>query len=229
MAEGVFDYIVIPAQAGNQKCERIKKLLLTLANLVTILRILLILPFVVCLLKEANPAYAVSMRWAALGIFVVMAASDALDGYLARVKKQTTSLGAFLDPLADKLMITCASVILALPQTAIEGFRLPLTVVVLIIGKDVLLLLGFAVTYFLTGSVHIKPVWAGKASTFFQICMVISILIGPEVSALLKHWGIFVRMVWWTTGFCALVATFVYIWRGIRYIEEFENNAKKQS
>ncbi len=204
-------------------------MLLTLANLVTILRILLILPFVMCLLKAANPAYSSFMRWAALGIFVIMAASDALDGYLARVKKQVTPLGAFLDPLADKLMITCASVILALPQTAVAEFRLPLTVVVLIIGKDVLLLLGFAVTYFLTGSVHIKPVWAGKASTFFQICMVLSILIGPDVSVQLKFWPLLVRLIWWTTGFWALMATFVYIWRGIRYIERFESEAEKQS
>ena len=204
-------------------------MLLTLANLVTISRILLILPFVMCLLKAANPAYSSSMRWAALGIFTVMAASDALDGYLARVKKQTSSLGAFLDPLADKLMITCASVILALPQTAVEGFRLPLTVVVLIIGKDTLLLLGFAVTYFLTGSVHIKPVWAGKASTFFQICMVLSILIGPEVSGHLELWPVFVRILWWMTGFWALMATFVYIWRGIRYIERFESDTQKES
>ena len=204
-------------------------MILTLANLVTILRILLILPFVVCLLKAADPAYSFSMRWAALGLFIIMAASDALDGYLARVKKQTTALGAFLDPLADKLMITCASIILALPETAVEGFRLPLTVVVLIIGKDILLLLGFAVTYFLTGSVHIKPVWAGKASTFFQICMVLSILIGPEVSVHLELWTVLVRILWWMTGFWALMATFVYIWRGIRYIERFESDTKIQS
>ena len=198
-------------------------MLLTLANVVTIIRILLTLPFVVCLLKENDPEYGVAMRWAAAGIFVVMAASDALDGYLARAKKQTTQLGAFLDPLADKLMMTCASVILALPQTAVPGFRLPLTVVVLIIGKDILLVLGFSVTYFLTGSVHIKPVWAGKASTFFQICMVLSILIGPEMSGILRLWPAVVRVLWWTTGLLAVTATLVYIWRGIRYIEVFES------
>jgi len=158
-----------------------------------------------------------------------MSASDALDGYLARVKKQATPLGAFLDPLADKLMITCACVILSLPQTAVEGFRLPLTVVVLIIGKDTLLLLGFVVTYFLTGGIHIKPIWAGKASTFFQICMVLSILIGPEVSDHFQLWAVLVSILWWLTGFWALIATFVYIWRGIRYIEWFENNTETES
>lgn len=204
-------------------------MLLTLANLVTILRILLILPFVLCLMQEGHPEYGNAMRWAALGIFLIMAASDALDGYLARIKKQTTALGAFLDPLADKLMITCTSVILAIPATAVEGFQLPQTVVVLIIGKDVLLLLGFAVTYFLTGSAHIKPVWAGKISTFFQICMVLGILIGPEVAAVWEPWPVLVCILWWTTGFWALVATFVYIGRGIRYIEQFESNPENQS
>ncbi len=194
---------------------------LTLANLVTIFRILLVAPFVMCLLKAAEPAHSVSMRWAAIGIFFVMAASDALDGYLARVKNQATSLGAFLDPLADKLMITCASIILSLPPTAVEGFQLPLTIVVLIVGKDVLLLMGFAVTYFLTENVHIRPVWAGKLSTFFQICMVLAILLGPELTSIIFFWPIIARILWWMTGFWAVTATFVYIWRGIRYIEQF--------
>lgn len=161
---------------------------LTLANLVTIFRILLVGPFVMCLLKAADPAFSVLMRWTALGFFFVMAVSDALDGYLARVRHQATSLGAFLDPLADKLMITCASIILAIPDTSVAGFRLPLTVVVLIVGKDLLLLMGFVVTYFLTGHVHIQPVWAGKACTFFQICMVLSILLGPELAAAAGFW-----------------------------------------
>jgi len=204
-------------------------MLLTLANLVTILRILLLLPLVLFLLQEGDPDYGDAFRWAALGVFVVMAASDALDGYIARIQKQKTTLGAFLDPLADKLMITCTSVILAIPATGVEGFQLPLTVMVLIIGKDILLLLGFAVTYFMTGSVHIKPVWAGKASTFFQICMVLSILIGPEMSAVLSVWPVLVRVIWWITALSALVATFVYIGRGIRYIEHFENDTEIQS
>lgn len=204
-------------------------MLLTLANQITILRILLILPFVICLLKAGNPQVGIQMRWAALGIFFVMAVSDALDGYLARVKKQTSALGAFLDPLADKMLITCASVILSLPGTAIPDFRLPLTVVVLIIGKDLLLLLGFVVTYFMTSRIHIRPVWVGKASTFFQICMVLSILLGPEINNIFGLWWYLVRILWWSTAVCAVIATFVYIRRGIRYIDQFESDEKVQS
>ena len=197
---------------------------LTLANQVTILRILLILPFVICLLKASQPQVGDSMRWAALGIFFIMAISDALDGYLARKRNQATQLGAFLDPLADKLLITCASIILATPASAIDDFQLPLTVVVMIIGKDVLLLLGFIVTYFLTEKVHIRPVWAGKASTFFQILMVLSILTGPEMARWVGFWPVLARFLWWMTAFWALMATIVYIRRGIQYIERFESN-----
>lgn len=201
----------------------------TLPNQITLLRILLIFPFVICLLKMNHPDYGHFLRISAVVIFVVMAVSDALDGYLARIYRQVTPLGAFLDPMADKLMILCASVILCAPQTAIEGFKLPLAVVVLIVGKDLLLLLGFVITYFLTVQIHIRPVWAGKASTFFQIVMVFSILIGPEAVCWIGVWSIVTAIFWWTAAFCAVVATFVYIYRGIQYIEEFNNTENKET
>ena len=199
---------------------------LTLANQITILRILLIFPFIICLLKTGLPDYGDWIRGGAVLIFLIMAISDALDGYLARKNKQVTALGAFLDPMADKLMITCACVVLCAPQTAIEGFALPLTVVVMIIGKDILLLLGFIVTFLLTDQVHIRPVWAGKVSTFLQVVMVFSVLIGPEAALLIAIWPVITAWICWATGLCAMVATFVYIYRGIRYIDEFGNTEK---
>lgn len=204
-------------------------MIFTLANQITILRILLILPFVICLLKTTHPLTGIWFRWVALGIFLIAAISDALDGYLARIQKQVTPLGTFLDPLADKLLITCTCIILSLPPTAIEGFRLPLSVVVLIIGKDMLLLLGFVVTFFLTNKSHIQPIWAGKASTVFQMLMVLSILPGPEMARWIEFWPIWTRIIWWMTGFWALMATFIYIVRGIRYIEEPDRNDQTES
>jgi CDP-diacylglycerol--glycerol-3-phosphate 3-phosphatidyltransferase len=200
---------------------------LTVANQITLLRVLLIFPFVICLLQTNHPDYGNGFRGGAIVIFLIMAVSDAVDGYLARVKKQVSALGAFLDPMADKLMITCASVILCVPQTAIEGFQLPLAVVVLIVGKDLLLLLGFSVTYLLTVQIHIRPVWAGKASTFLQILMVASILVGPEAAARIRFWPLVTAIIWWATGFCAVLATVVYICRGIRYIEAFHDTQNK--
>lgn len=196
---------------------------LTPANQITIVRILLIFPFVICLLKMGIEDVGHWIRLSAVLIFSAMAISDALDGYWARKNQQVSPLGAFLDPMADKLMITCACVILAAGQTAVEGFQLPLTVVVLIIGKDILLLLGFVVTYFLTGKTHISPIWAGKASTFLQISMVFSVLIGPEMTKWVSFWPIIARCFWWSTAVCAVMATFVYIYRGILYIEAFDS------
>ena len=92
----------------------------TLANQITILRILLIFPFIICSLNTRLPDYGHWIRGGAVLIFLIMAISDALDGYLARKNKQVTALGAFLDPMADKLMITCASIVLCAPPTAIE-------------------------------------------------------------------------------------------------------------
>ena len=79
-----------------------------------------------------------------------MAISDAIDGYWARHRKQITKLGTFLDPLADKLLITCASLLLVSQRGHVEGFLLPMTVVVLIIGKDILITIGFLVMYLIT-------------------------------------------------------------------------------
>jgi len=199
------------------------------ANQVTLLRIILIIPFVICLIKSRQVPSGHLLRYGAAVIFVLMALSDALDGYLARVKKQVTRLGAFLDPLADKLLMTCACILLSLPATAVEGFALPVEVVALIIGKDVLVLLGFVVLYFMTGDAQIMPVGVGKASTFLQLLMVGSILIGPEASGLTSLWIYFVEGLWWLTGAAAAAAAGVYIRNGLRYIERFENNASKGS
>ena len=101
------------------------------ANRITITRILLIVPFVICMLKINQPTLSDSgrdaMRYTAILIFLVMATSDALDGFLARKKGQITRLGSFLDPTADKLLMTCACLLLASKRAGVEGFQLPPT------------------------------------------------------------------------------------------------------
>ncbi len=198
-----------------------------LANQITLLRIILIIPFVICMVESRQNPSGHLFRYAATGIFALMAISDALDGYLARVKKQVTRLGTFLDPLADKLLMTCACILLSIPATSVEGFVLPVEVVVLIIGKDVLVLLGFVVLYFMTGTASIVPVGAGKAATFLQLLMAGAILIGPEAIAVTSLWSPFVRILWWLTGGAAALAGGVYIRNGLRYIERFENKVLK--
>jgi cardiolipin synthase (CMP-forming) len=193
---------------------------------ITLARIFLIAPFIVCMLNLHDPDYSAwqqnGWRLAAIGIFFVMALSDGVDGYLARRRKQVTKLGAFLDPLADKLLITCASLLLVSQRAHIEGFLLPMTVVVLIIGKDVLVTLGFLVMYLITSHVHIVPVFSGKLSTALQLSMVIAVLVAPDLAPVIPGYRGLVHVLWWSAAAAAVLAAVVYIRNGSRYIEDYE-------
>jgi CDP-diacylglycerol--glycerol-3-phosphate 3-phosphatidyltransferase len=175
------------------------------------------------MLKVNHPETGTAMRYVSLLLFMIMALSDAYDGYVARKKKQVTRLGSFLDPMADKILMACACVLLSIDKTKIDGFQLPPTVAVLIIGKDFFLLLGFLILYFMTFQVKIFPAYIGKIATVLQLTMVAAILIAPEVSNVLPGWIWFLRILWWSAAGTAIIATLIYIRAGTRYIEQFEN------
>jgi cardiolipin synthase len=204
------------------------KVKLNWATRITIFRILLIIPFVIFMLKINDPDLSNItrnvMRYISILLFLAMAVSDGVDGYLARSKNQITKLGAFLDPIADKLLITCACILLASPRGQVENFPLPPTVVVLIIGKDLFLLIGFVIVYLITSKIHIAPVFIGKLATTLQLSMVAGILIGPEISRLLPGWIWFLRILWWSAAGTAILVTLIYIRDGSRYIEAYEQN-----
>jgi cardiolipin synthase len=206
---------------------------LSWANRITILRILLVVPFVSFMLKINDPEISEHLRhlirYFAVVIFMTMAISDGLDGFLARRNGQITRLGSFLDPTADKLLMTCACLLLSSHRAGVDGFLLPSTVVVLIIGKDMLLLIGFVIVYLITGKVRIVPVFVGKAATVLQLSMVAGILIAPEVSTFISGWIWFLRFLWWSAAATAVLAMLIYIRNGSRYVEEFEqaNNGRQ--
>ncbi|OHB59490.1 MAG: hypothetical protein A2167_01310 [Planctomycetes bacterium RBG_13_46_10] len=208
---------------------------LTWANRMTILRILLIVPFVICMLKindlQLSADFRNVMRYIATIIYFVMAASDGLDGYLARIKKQTTKLGTFLDPVADKLLITSACLLLASERGHVGEFLLPSTVVVLIIGKDIFLLIGFVIVYFITSQFLIATALIGKIATALQLSMVGAILLAPEISLVIPGWIWIVCTLSWSAAGTAILATLIYIRNGSRYIERFEQiqNEKSES
>jgi phosphatidylglycerophosphate synthase len=121
------------------------------------------------MLNTHDPQYDAAtqdlLRHIAAGLFFFTAATDAVDGYLARHRRQITRLGTFLDPLADKLLITSAALLLASDGGHVRGFPLPTMVVVLIISKDVVVVVGFIILYLITAQIHIVPVFAGKLAT----------------------------------------------------------------
>ncbi|MDR1192070.1 MAG: CDP-alcohol phosphatidyltransferase family protein [Verrucomicrobiales bacterium] len=184
---------------------------MTLATRITILRILLIPPFVGALLYyDENPASA-GWHWLAVGLFILAALSDAVDGWLARRFRQRSELGAVLDPLADKALLLATIITLALIH--VPGlYRLPLWFLTLVLGRDAILLLGFAVLHWFTRHVRVQPHWSGKVSTALQMTAVSLILLKFEC----------LRIDWWVraAGVFTAVSLMVYIVRGVNVIKE---------
>jgi cardiolipin synthase (CMP-forming) len=135
---------------------------MTLANLITILRLLLV-PFVVFALLSG------SMGWAFAG-FVVAGMSDALDGYLARRLNQESELGAYLDPTADKLLLV--SVFLVLGFLA----ELPLWLVIIVVSRDALIVGAVVLSSVMARPVAARPLMISKATTAIQIVLVALVL-----------------------------------------------------
>ena len=124
-------------------------------------------------------------RWAALGLFVVIAATDALDGWLARSRGEVTRLGRLLDPLADKGLLVSAIIVLTLGEKRGLEPSIPVWYTTVVISRDVFLLLGAGVIHHYRHKVVVIPRVSGKATTFFQMAIVVWILAGlPEAGFL---------------------------------------------
>ena len=161
---------------------------MTLANKITIGRILLI-PVFVALLLYYRPDRDV-LRWIALGIFATAVISDGVDGFLARCRGQRTSLGTLLDPLADKLLMTSAFLTLAMSQTWPAVAGIPPWITIAVISRDMLLILGNLVIYFMTGKLTVQPSWMGKWATASQMASVLGVLLLWPRPVLRVLWGV---------------------------------------
>ena len=137
---------------------------MNLANKLTMLRIFLIPVFMVFLLNKIPHGASI-----AAGIFIVAAITDTLDGYIARKRNEITNLGKFMDPLADKLLVSAALISL------VQMGKLSAWVVVVIIGREFTISILRAVAA-AEGRVIAASLW-GKTKTIFQIIAIISILI----------------------------------------------------
>jgi cardiolipin synthase (CMP-forming) len=166
---------------------------LTLANVLTILR-MVVIPFFIMAVGYNRSGWA-------LVLFVAAGLTDLLDGLIARVWKQQTVVGAILDPMADKLLLTAAFVMLALPdapkafpQLALVN-RVPIYLVIITISRDVFISLISLVMYMTLGQRRFPPSWLGKLTTTLQIMTVITILMGNylrqelDVLAAALIWG----------------------------------------
>ncbi len=135
----------------------------TAPNLLTLLRICLA-PFLVAAILENR--FALSF-----GLFLAAGLTDALDGLLARLLKQRTMLGQYLDPVADKLLLSTLFLVL------MHQGLIPLRVTVLVFGRDVGILVVAAILYAAAGRREFRPSLLGKANTMAQVGAVAAVLL----------------------------------------------------
>jgi len=180
-----------------------------LPNILTLLRILLIPPMVVILLSPSKSA-----GFLAALLFAVASSTDWLDGYLARRMQIVTTLGKFLDPIADKLMVM-AALIMILPFG-----RVPAWMVLVILGREIIITGLRSIAS--TEGVVIAASRLGKYKTIFQIVAILGLLLhydyhwffgiqNPYLYANMHNVGIF--FLW--------IATIITIWSGVDYLVRF--------
>lgn len=135
---------------------------MTLANLITVFRFLLV-PAVVWALASDNVIWA-------LIFFVTAGLSDAIDGFVARHFNQRTELGAYLDPMADKILLVTVFLSLGLMK------ELPLWFVIVVVSRDALIIAAVLLSSVMGQPVDVKPLMVSKANTAAQIVLAIVVL-----------------------------------------------------
>lgn len=170
-------------------------------NTLTLLRILLTPLFAICLIK-----HFLSL---ALLVFAIAAVSDGVDGLIARLFHQKTTLGAYLDPAADKLLLTTAFVTLAIQEL------IPSWLAVIVITRDVLIVFGIAL-FIITGR-EFQPVPSilSKATTVAQLASVLTVLVGYQAERIAQVQG---PLFWFAAGI-TIVSGFQYIYRGLNILQ----------
>ena len=193
----------------------------------TMLRLLLLPAFLWAILIDANHDQK-SHRWVAITVYILMAVTDKLDGYLARKLNQTTKAGALLDPVADKLLIACSVMLLSFDWIAPRGLAIPMWVVGAVYGKDLAIATGAIILLSLVGSVNIRPRPLGKISTVLQLSMVLAVLLTPDPAASwAAGWTAFVQVLWWLVVVVAVLACVDYVLAGCRQFAQERATLKR--
>jgi cardiolipin synthase len=178
---------------------------LNLPNFLTLLRIIAVPVFLIFLADNDFGA--------ALAVFVLAGITDSLDGAIARITNTRTTLGAYMDPLADKMLILSGFVVFALMDAV------PRWLTVVVISRDVIILIGYLSLFLLTQQLmEIRPSPISKAATFLHLVTLGAVLLnlwrseGPVVRYLGSLFGI--------TGVVTAVSGFHYIFRGLRWYQQ---------
>jgi cardiolipin synthase len=181
---------------------------MNIPNLITLLRIILV-PLIVILLIQGS-------FYKALIVFIVAGVSDALDGFLARIMKQQTALGAYLDPIADKALLGSVFVTLSILHV------IPSWLAVIVISRDFIILLGISVLSMMSITVEIRPAFVSKVTTGLQLT---TILLALSVRCLPYDFnGMWLLALYWGTALFTILSGLNYMSKGMKLIN---HEAKK--
>ena len=181
---------------------------MTTANKITIMRILLVPFFIVHVIYYLTTGHEIH-RLLAILAFGIASISDGVDGYIARRYNQRSELGAILDPLADKLLLVSAVVLLSFHNQT-HLVPLPIWLTATILSRDALLLLGLVVIHLVCGKARVRPHFTGKIATVLQMSAVIWTLLKWD-----PRW-----LPAWTLAAAALTAIsgLFYLFDGVRQL-----------
>jgi CDP-diacylglycerol--glycerol-3-phosphate 3-phosphatidyltransferase len=191
----------------------------TFANQLTFLRLIAIPFFIICVLTN-RPGIA-------LVLFVGAAVTDMFDGLIARFLKQTTALGAFLDPAADKLLLTAGFICLTIPDhpKALPAYEapnhLPIQLTILTISRDTFIVITAITLYLVTPVRRFPPTLLGKITTCAEMVTIAGYLF---FNARVED-SVFLDIAAWATLTLVVASGFHYIYRCSRMIREAQQSA----
>ncbi len=178
-------------------------------NVLTVLRIILVPIIIICLIQ--------GQYLSALLLFVIAGITDGLDGFFARILKQKSVLGSYLDPLADKTLISSSFIALS-----VMGM-LPAWLTVIVISRDCIILLGISVLTLLSIPFEVRPALISKMTTAFQLLAIFLVLLIASYPVQLD--GKWITWVFWLTAVLTIASGLGYLVRGIKYINGESNRA----
>jgi cardiolipin synthase len=155
----------------------------------------------------------------ALGVFVLAGVSDGIDGFLARRFSQESELGTIIDPIADKLLMTTAFIILSIPNVLppVRHLPVPFWVTITVIGRDVLILMVAAAINVITGFRGFRPSLLGKLSTLVQVLAVSLVLLSAVMGM-----SFYLPTTYTIVAFFAFVSGVHYVFQVAKLMKEAE-------
>jgi len=175
---------------------------MNIPNFLTLLRIILV-PIIVIFLIQGSFLSAIIA-------FIMAALTDALDGFLARTLGQQTELGAYLDPIADKALLTSSFVTLSVLHV------IPGWLTVIVISRDIIILLGIAVFSMMSISVNIRPTLVSKITTAIQLTTILAVLSDRSFPGYILE--IWMMALYWLTAIFTIISGLNYMIRGQKLI-----------